>query len=124
MEMSHADTFHPQVAVNYRGKTVQVDEELAPLLQALWRLGLYTHESCQSGTNERTYIYFTSREAGKDFFDLVYDVVFSFDYVGCDLSDPNLGGSIITFQHSDLCRVTERVAEVVHSRYGAPGCHE
>jgi len=96
-----------------------VDEEIAPLLQDLWTLGLLTHESCQSGANDRTYLYFTTREAGRDFFNLVYDLVFSFDYIGCDHEDSNLRGSIVTFQHDDLCVVAERVAHVVRERTDA-----
>jgi hypothetical protein len=111
--MPDAGTFHPQVAVSYLGQTIQVDEELAPLLQDLWTLGLHTHESCQSGGNDRTYIYFTSRQAGRDFFNLVYDLVFFFDFIGCDDADPNLRGSIVTFQHKDLAKVVERIANLI-----------
>lgn len=40
-------TDHKQVPVNYRGKEILVDEELAPLLQLLWKFRFETINSCQ-----------------------------------------------------------------------------
>src|SRR5438874_8568503 len=40
-------TEHPQVRIVDRGRSAWVDEELAPLLLALWRRGFRTISSCQ-----------------------------------------------------------------------------
>lgn len=47
-------TTHKQVSVEYiAGKIVEVDEGIAPLLQAMWKLGIETTFSCQSCTDYR-----------------------------------------------------------------------
>jgi hypothetical protein len=40
-------TSHPQVLVRWRGLEADVDEELAPLIRALWRVGIHT---CNAGS--------------------------------------------------------------------------
>ena len=43
-------TEHPQVELEIDGRIEFVDEELAPLIAALWRLGVSTAYSCQDAT--------------------------------------------------------------------------
>ena len=38
---------HPTVTLAYFGETVEIDQEVAPLLQDVWRLGIPTLSSCQ-----------------------------------------------------------------------------
>jgi hypothetical protein len=39
---------HPTVELQYMlGATVEIDEEIAPIVQAIWQLGLRTSSSCQ-----------------------------------------------------------------------------
>lgn len=40
-------TDHPQVHIEFDGRFACVDEEIAPLILALWRRGIPTHTSCQ-----------------------------------------------------------------------------
>jgi hypothetical protein len=115
-DMSTVPEHHPQVCVDFCGQRVQVDEEIAPLLHDLWRISLYTRESCQCGSQDRAYIYFTTREAGRDFFALIYDVVFSFDYVIGPVEHPDLTGSIVTFLYKELPAVTSRTAQIANTR--------
>lgn len=38
---------HPVVSVEYEGQEIFIDEEVAPLCQAIWKLGIPTRFSCQ-----------------------------------------------------------------------------
>jgi hypothetical protein len=59
-------TSHPQVRVRWRGLEADVDEELAPLIRALWRAGIHTCLSCQENRPGVAWIEFlTARDARK-----------------------------------------------------------
>jgi hypothetical protein len=48
-----------------------VDEELAPLILALWQAGIDTHMSCQENFPGITWIHFPTSEDAEGFLDLV-----------------------------------------------------
>lgn len=63
----HRSPRHPQVSVQVGELLADVDEAIAPLIEALWRLGIRTVHSCQSITrtfnlmreaDERFYVMF------------------------------------------------------------------
>jgi hypothetical protein len=39
---------HPTQPVKLGGRTVEIDEEIAPLIEAMDRAGIVTHQSCQN----------------------------------------------------------------------------
>lgn len=55
--MSKSVFDHPVVPVEYEGQEVLIDEEVAPLCQAIWRLGIKTRFSCQD-VNGRVQVVF------------------------------------------------------------------
>lgn len=42
-----SDNLHPVRRVNVDGRSADIDEELAPIVEAIWRLGLTTWTCCQ-----------------------------------------------------------------------------
>lgn len=80
-------TGHPQVIVvapststsPVPGASVKVDEELAPVLLALWRLGLPTEKSCQNATDAEgeesgeAHIHFLAAKSAKRFVAIIGD---------------------------------------------------
>lgn len=62
---------HPQVAVTHDGRTVDVDEDIAPLVLALWAAGISTVASCQ-GDGDQAYIAFASPDDRRRFAEQVF----------------------------------------------------
>ena len=62
---------HKQVRVKYRGKFIKVDEGIAPLLKAIWKLGIETTLSCQENRDGIAWIEFATAEDAKAFIDIV-----------------------------------------------------
>jgi hypothetical protein len=65
-------TAHPTVLVNLGGHRVPIDEGIVPLIIALWRLRLWTAESCQGGEgtpwgDTRAYVVFAERSSRSAF---------------------------------------------------------
>jgi hypothetical protein len=48
----HTRTKHRQVEVTVRTVSAYIDEQLAPLIEGLWRLGIATRFSCQSSSRQ------------------------------------------------------------------------
>jgi hypothetical protein len=65
-----ADTLHPQTTIRHEWREAEVDVEIAPLILALWRLGLDTVNSCQNN-HGRVWIEFGSVEDGECFLDTI-----------------------------------------------------
>lgn len=42
---------HKQKRINFKGQKILIDEEIAPLLRKMWRLGIITNGSCQASCN-------------------------------------------------------------------------
>lgn len=53
---------HRLVRMRHRGREIDVDEEMAPLIQELWRAGIETVACCQEGEDGLAWIEF--RQAG------------------------------------------------------------
>jgi hypothetical protein len=64
-------TEHKQVRVRCNGQSGNIDEELAPLIRALWKAGIYTTNSCQENQPGIAWIEFSSFDDAKKFLDLV-----------------------------------------------------
>lgn len=41
--------YHRATEVEYRGQQVQIDNDILPLIQLFWSVGLETHHCCQGG---------------------------------------------------------------------------
>lgn len=76
-----ANPQHPSIQVEYNGTLVDIDQDIAPLIQELWRVGLNTTQCCQARRNlasnirdegpERVWIQFETREMAKTFIERV-----------------------------------------------------
>src|SRR5262249_41909334 len=55
-------TEHTQVPVHWDGRSAEVDEDLAPLILALWQAGISTNACCQEGQPGRAWIEFTTAQ--------------------------------------------------------------
>jgi hypothetical protein len=64
-------TGHKQVWVEWRYEGAYIDEELAPLIRALWQQGLRTCNSCQENQPGVAWIEFPTAEDAAAFLDLV-----------------------------------------------------
>lgn len=64
---------HKEVKVYYNGQFIMVDENMIPLLQKLWDLGLKTDYCCQGYSDTSGYIKFNSIEDRKTFVSLLKD---------------------------------------------------
>jgi hypothetical protein len=62
---------HKQVEVQWRGMRRQIDEELAPLILALWQAGIDTVNCCQENFPGIAWIEFLSTHDAKEFLDRV-----------------------------------------------------
>ena len=64
-------TQHKQVAIEWRGRRAEVDEEMAPLILALWRAGISTTLSCQENRPGIAWIAFATPEDARRFLNRV-----------------------------------------------------
>ena len=64
-------TQHKQVPVEWRGRRAEVDEEMAPLILALWRAGIATRLSCQENQPGIAWIAFATPEDARKFLNRV-----------------------------------------------------
>src|SRR5262249_2367180 len=71
--ISVRETTHKQVTISWLDRQSEVDEELAPLILALWHADLDTCNSCQENFPGITWIEFTTPEDAMQFLDLVAD---------------------------------------------------
>src|SRR5215469_241505 len=62
---------HQQARVAWQGREAEVDEELAPLIQALWKAGIDTLLSCQENRPGVAWICFPTARDAKNFLDAV-----------------------------------------------------
>jgi hypothetical protein len=62
---------HKQVRITWGNRTTEVDEELGPLILALWKLGIDTVNSCQENRPGITWIEFLTPVDAAEFLDLV-----------------------------------------------------
>lgn len=65
------ETIHKQVWVEWKGEGAYVDEELAPLILALWQAGIDTMMSCQENRPGIAWLCFPTPLDAKMFLDLV-----------------------------------------------------
>jgi hypothetical protein len=64
-------TRHKQVEVEWRGMRAEIDEELAPLILALWKAGIVTLNSCQENFPGIAWIQFLSANDAEKFLNRV-----------------------------------------------------
>lgn len=64
-------TQHKQVPIEWRGRRAEVDEEMAPLIRALWRAGISTTLSCQENRPGVAWIAFATPEDARRFLNRV-----------------------------------------------------
>jgi hypothetical protein len=109
-------TMHKQVEIAAGGHKAEVDEELAPVIQALWRAGIGTRASCQEWQPGRAWILFPGPGAAKRFLDLVVE-----DLPGED--DPTFYDRALRFLPvpDDELSAKERLYERVTGDAGAWG---
>jgi hypothetical protein len=62
---------HRKVEVVWESLRAQVDEELAPLILALWKVGILTYRSGRDDDSATAYIVFPTFKDAKEFLDLV-----------------------------------------------------
>jgi hypothetical protein len=70
-EVRMSATIHRQVPVVWQGREAEVDEELAPLILALWKAGIATCNSCQENRPGVVWIEFLTAFDAQEFLDLV-----------------------------------------------------
>src|SRR5262245_30555937 len=70
-ETTMSATIHRQVPVAWQGREEEVDEELAPLLLALWKAGIDTCNSCQENRPGVVWIEFPTSLDAQAFLNLV-----------------------------------------------------
>jgi hypothetical protein len=71
IDKTPCETRHKQVRVEWDGRGADVDEDLAPLILALWRAGIDTMMSCQENRPGIAWICFPTPLDAKMFLDLV-----------------------------------------------------
>jgi hypothetical protein len=69
--VSEPEETHKQTRVAWRGREAEVDEELAPLILALWKAGIDTMLSCQENRPGVAWICFPTARDAKHFLDAV-----------------------------------------------------
>lgn len=70
--MTKLGTCHPQVSITHGELAADVDEEIAPLVLGLWRLGLQTMQSCQRHVEAgKVWIMFATAAYAEVFLDCV-----------------------------------------------------
>jgi hypothetical protein len=62
---------HNQVSITWQHRQAEVDEELAPVILALWKLGIDTCNSCQENQPGIVWIEFLTSMDAKSFLDIV-----------------------------------------------------
>jgi hypothetical protein len=107
---------HAQVVIEWEGCRAEVDEEIAPLILTLWRLGIRTYESCQHTPNDGVYVDFVTPTDAKNFFDMVYDLFFWMQWLFMDIPPPDGPSVCIEFRRSDLEKIMQRLQEKLSFR--------
>jgi len=69
--VSEPEETHKQTRVAWQGREAEVDEELAPLILALWKAGIDTLMSCQENRPGVAWICFPTARDAKHFLDAV-----------------------------------------------------
>lgn len=130
---------HPFVVMEYEGQKVEIDEELAGLMEVCWYYGIRTDETCQGDENDQeVFIAFPTASDMLTFVaccvsgettDLVERIerrwrveclpldllgLARYEYNGGDLGGPSQGGaflSCVNFPREDLPGLADRLRE-------------
>lgn len=62
---TNKDGRHPFKWLTYEGQKVRIDEDIAPLLSDMWKLGIKTYNSCQATRSNNCYTHKTTKECSK-----------------------------------------------------------
>jgi hypothetical protein len=62
---------HKQVPIAWEGRYAEVDEDLAPLILSLWKVGIDTSNSCQENLHDFAWVEFPTMVDAMKFVDLV-----------------------------------------------------
>jgi hypothetical protein len=62
------EKYHEKRVIEVSGQRGDIDVEIIPLIEELWRRGFVTTASCQGGGGTPAYIQFLSAQAGGDWF--------------------------------------------------------
>ena len=85
---------HPQTRIEHDGFSAEVDEEIAGLILDLWRLGFWTHNSCQDNSG-KVWIAFDEAPSAEEFLSIVSgtydDDLESLSTVSAVVSSPMMG---------------------------------
>jgi hypothetical protein len=99
------ETIHKQVLIGWRGRYAEVDEELAPLIQAIWRAGIDTINSCQENQPGIAWIEFATARDAQRFLNLVAECP---DKSELHVVNGRLFVGDTPFEHTLYPRVTHR----------------
>ncbi len=67
------NTTHKQVKISHEDWEEEVDEEIAPLILALWKKDIFTYMSCQENGEGTVWILFASFIGAEEFMNIVCD---------------------------------------------------
>ncbi len=62
---------HKQVRIRANGQDAEVDEGIAPLIEAIWKCGIRTDMSCQDGAHGFVWLNFPNAKESERFLDIV-----------------------------------------------------
>ncbi len=109
---------HPRVLVEHGARKAHLDEQIAPLVRAIWQLGLETLGSCQADPSGRAYVGFPLVRQGKLFQKMLVKVGVDSQYEQETLTirNPDSGETVeidaakVLFSPDDMAKITAAIA--------------
>ena len=95
--------------------TVKVDEHMTEVLEAIWKMGINTTDSCQGDGGSifpNAYIFFTNRQNGQWMYSRLKDLGFKV-FFG---SEHDLANNAVYFRHEQLSQITGAIKQMSQSQ--------